>query len=201
MADSTVLLYAGYPSHCLPDRTHFRPAAVSRRTSRSSAKHTLWPRLVAFNPPISGIVSTAQRRRAWQDSLAIITSRLDFWPTCPPLLLHSLVFRFGLLHIVFPLRTCILVLYPRMYLPPVVLNPQAGLAIGRKVGKQINQTRSPRKFCGAGFAVIMRKMYWRRPLLTGRSGECNRDEKGGKKLLGWVQLHKYYQTRPDVGRS
>ncbi|MAD83720.1 MAG: hypothetical protein CL912_12230 [Deltaproteobacteria bacterium] len=33
MADSTVLLYAGYPSHCRPERTHFRPSAVSRNIS------------------------------------------------------------------------------------------------------------------------------------------------------------------------
>lgn len=49
MADSTVLLYAGYPSHCRPDRTHLIPAAVSRHASIPTSEHTLWSRLIALD--------------------------------------------------------------------------------------------------------------------------------------------------------
>ena len=54
MADSTVLLYAGYPSHCRPERTHFRPSLVSRYNFDRIAERTLWSSLVAFHSPVSG---------------------------------------------------------------------------------------------------------------------------------------------------
>lgn len=86
IATSTVRLYAGYPSHCLPDRTHLLHCGLvsSHFTLRFLVK-----------------IGEHMRRgtRHWRslqkmkhqsiaaDSLAIITTRLDLRTTCSPRLL------------------------------------------------------------------------------------------------------------------
>jgi hypothetical protein len=74
IATSPVLLCAGYPSHCLPDRTHLIHCGrvSSHLTLRFLVKGRKQKR--GRSP---GVASS--------NSLAVITPRLDLWPTGPPL--------------------------------------------------------------------------------------------------------------------
>lgn len=107
IAMSTVLLYAGYPSHGRPARTHFRPAPVSipSHRCRVSPVHTLRSRLIALNSAQSA-KSSARPCKAWPDHLlAVIAARLDLGPTRPPLALHYGVFCWCF-HIIVLRRRC-----------------------------------------------------------------------------------------------